>query len=195
MITILDYGMGNLRSVQKAFEFLGETVRIQNNLTGAERLVIPGVGAFGAAMDRIEPLKKEIRSFASSGQPVLGICLGQQLLFDRSEEHGEHVGLELIPGDVKYFSPELGLKVPHIGWSPLTWSDGPMKTDLTDGDSVYFVHSLYTETADEGDIQATAQYGIPFAAAVRRGNVWGCQFHPEKSSSVGLQILKNWVNQ
>ncbi len=185
--------MGNLRSVQKAFEFLGESVRVSTEVVGAERLVIPGVGAFGAAMERLSPLKTEIQRFASSGQPLLGICLGQQLLFDSSEEHGEHVGLELIPGRVKYLKGD-GLKVPHIGWTGLEFQDGAFGAGLTDGDEVYFVHSLITECEREGDVAAWAEYGGKFAAAVRSGNVWGAQFHPEKSSKVGLQILRNWLN-
>jgi len=194
LITVLDYGMGNLRSVEKAIEFLGFQCHVTSSIAGATKLIIPGVGAFGAAMERLAPLAGEIRSFAHGGGPLLGICLGQQLLFDVSEEHGENRGLGLIGGSVRYLPPDLGLKVPHIGWSPLAYRthDGLALNGL-EGEQVFFVHSLYTECSDTNDIVATATYGIEFAAAVQRANVWGTQFHPEKSSSVGLRILKNFL--
>jgi imidazole glycerol-phosphate synthase subunit HisH len=185
--------MGNLRSVQKAFEFLGEKVCVSESVAGAERLVIPGVGAFGAAMERLLPLKKDIRDFADSGQPVLGICLGQQLLFESSDEHGETEGLGLLGGKVEYFPEIPGLKVPHIGWTGLTFRSNQLGRDLENGQEVYFVHSLFTNCSDSEDVAATANYGIDFPAAVQRKNVWGAQFHPEKSSTVGLQILRNWL--
>lgn len=194
MISILDYGMGNLRSVEKAFAFIGQPVQIVQSLSGVDRLVIPGVGAFGAAMERLSPLKKEIQAFAKSGGPILGICLGQQLLFEESEEHGQSFGLELLPGKVKYFSSELNLKVPHIGWSPMRFRSQEMSSELSDGDEVYFVHSLITECAEADDVAITTIYGEEFAAAVQRRNIWGMQFHPEKSSHVGLQLLKNWCH-
>jgi imidazole glycerol-phosphate synthase subunit HisH len=193
MISILDYGMGNLRSVEKAFQHLGEQTEIVTSLGGVERLVIPGVGAFGAAMERLSPLKSDIKSFASGGGPLLGICLGQQLLFERSQEHGEHAGLELLGGDVLYFSSDMGLKVPHIGWTGLKFESDEYRGHLKDQAEVYFVHSLYTKCSDPRDVAANANYGIDFAAAVRRRNIWGAQFHPEKSSSVGLSILRNWL--
>lgn len=186
--------MGNLRSVQKACEFLGYPVSVQSNLTGVERLIIPGVGAFGAAMERIGPLASEIRAFASSGQPLLGICLGQQLLFERSEEMGEHTGVGIVPGEVLCLPRDCGLKIPHIGWSRLhVGKIGGLFAGIEEGAQVYFVHSLYTRCADRADIAATASYGIDFPAAIQRGNVWGCQFHPEKSGDVGLAILKNFL--
>lgn len=187
--------MGNLRSVEKAIESLGFPCERRSTLDDSTtKLIIPGVGAFGAAMERIGPLRDAIRAYAASGRPLLGICLGQQLLFDESEEHGLTSGLGLIPGRVRYFSKDLGLKVPHIGWSPLTFRhyDG-LGAQLTDGDQVYFVHSLYTDCADAGDIAATATYGIEFAAAVKRNNVWGAQFHPEKSGAVGLRLLRSFL--
>lgn len=195
MITILDYGMGNLRSVEKAIEALGFQVRVTANLDeDATRLVIPGVGAFGAAMERLLPMRDAIRDFAASGKPLLGICLGQQLLFDSSEEYGEHEGLGLVPGRVRYLPKDRGLKVPHMGWSPLSFRqpDG-LGSGSHDGDQVYFVHSLYTECADPADIAATADYGLEFPAAIQRGNVWGAQFHPEKSGDVGLKMLRNFL--
>ena len=193
MVTILDYGMGNLRSVQKAFEFLGETVRISETSNGAERLVIPGVGAFGAAMEKLNPLRNELLRYAESGKPMLGICLGQQLLFDSSEEHGHTLGLGILSGTVRYFPNLPGLKVPHIGWTGLTFTNDALGASLSHGEEVYFVHSLYTDCSEPSDVAATADYGISFAAAVRRDNVWGTQFHPEKSSDVELQILRNWL--
>jgi glutamine amidotransferase len=192
MISILDYGMGNLRSVQKAFEYLGEEVEIVTSLSRVSRLVIPGVGAFGAAMERLSGFKRDIQSFAAGGQPILGICLGQQLLFETSEEHGSHAGLEIIGGSVKYFSTDLNLKVPHIGWSSIQCLSAKMGRGLDGASEVYFVHSLYTECSNPSDIAIESEYGIKFAAAIERNNVWGMQFHPEKSSQVGLQLLKNW---
>lgn len=193
MIGVLDYGMGNLRSVLKAFESLGAPVRLVERIEGIDRLVIPGVGAFGAAMERIGPLRDEIRAFAAGGQPVLGICLGQQLLFDESEEMGQHRGLGLVPGRVRYLPAE-GRKVPHMGWSPLVYHrhDG-MVSNGVEGEQVYFVHSLYTECAESADVAATASYGVDFPAMVARGNVWGAQFHPEKSGSVGLRMLERFA--
>ena len=193
MIGVLDYGMGNLRSVLKAFESLGVPVRLVEKIEGIDRLVIPGVGAFGAAMERIEPLKGDIRAFAAGGAPVLGICLGQQLLFEESEEMGHHRGLGLIPGKVRYLPAE-GRKIPHMGWSPLAYhrSDAFVE-DGVEGEQVYFVHSLYTECLDPGDVAATALYGIDFPAIVARGSVWGTQFHPEKSGAVGLRMLARFA--
>jgi imidazole glycerol-phosphate synthase subunit HisH len=194
MISILDYGMGNLRSVEKAFISLGEKVKIVQRLNDVDRLVIPGVGAFGAAMERLQPLKSDIQSYAKSGGPLLGICLGQQLLFEKSEEYGEHTGLELLGGEVKYLPQNQGLKVPHIGWTALEFRSPIFQVNLTQGSEVYFVHSLVTHCADQHDVAAYATYGEPFAAAVKRENIWGAQFHPEKSSSVGLEILQTWLN-
>lgn len=194
MIVVLDYGMGNLRSVERAISFLGYSCRIQPDLRGAEKLVIPGVGAFGAAMERIQPLANEIRSFAKGGGPLLGICLGQQLLMERSEEIGEHTGLGLIAGNVRYLPSLPGIKIPHVGWNSLMF---PKELELTKGvsewDQVYFVHSLYTECADAGDVAAHSEHGITFPAAVCRGSVCATQFHPEKSGEVGLRILSNWL--
>lgn len=187
--------MGNLRSVEKAFQAIGEKVSIVDSLKSVERLVIPGVGAFGAAMERLLSMKSEIQNFAKAGNPILGICLGQQLLFEESEEHGLTTGLGLLGGKVKYFSPSLGLKVPHIGWSAMQFRSSEMSTGLQNGDEVYFVHSLVTECSEPSDIAIVSHYGEEFAAAVQRRNIWGMQFHPEKSSHVGLQLLRNWCQQ
>jgi glutamine amidotransferase len=195
LITILDYGMGNLRSVEKAIQFLGGECRISGDLDGAEKLIIPGVGAFGAAMDRLDPLKPAIRKFGEAGKPILGICLGQQLLFEESEEMGLRKGLGLIKGKVRYLPSLPGLKVPHIGWSPLSYRQtAGLCEDGQPNEQVYFVHSLVTACADSADIAATATYGTEFAAIVQSGNVWGAQFHPEKSGAVGLRMLQQFVS-
>ncbi len=145
-------------------------------------------------MDRLHPLAPDIRAFAKAGNPLLGICLGQQLLFDMSEEIGEHEGLGLIPGRVRYLPRDKGLKVPHIGWGALTPTEGKeVCQSVAPDEQVYFVHSLYTDCADSADIAATADYGNTFPAAVQRGNVWGVQFHPEKSGDVGLRILRTFI--
>lgn len=194
MITILDYGMGNLRSVEKALQSLGAACQVSESVGAAEKLVIPGVGAFGAAMERLRPLRDEIRAFAESGRPLMGICLGQQLLFDSSEEHGRHEGLGLIPGDVRYLASGTGLKVPHMGWSPIAVRQPlGLMAAVENGEQVYFVHSLHTVCEDPADVAASANYGVPIAAAVQRRNVWGTQFHPEKSGDVGLRILRSFV--
>lgn len=194
MITILDYGINNLSSVQKAVRYLGYDCQVRPDLEGATKLIVPGVGAFGAAMEHLRPLRDRIRAFAAEGNPVMGICLGQQLLFDRSEELGDYEGLGLIPGRVRYLPPNAGLKVPHMGWSEIRFlrSDG-LGQGARPGEQVYFVHSLVTECEDRADVAAVACYGVEFAAAVQRGNVWGTQFHPEKSSAVGLRILRNFL--
>lgn len=186
--------MGNLRSVEKAIQFIGGECRVATEVEG-DKLIIPGVGAFGAAMERLMPLRDEIRSFTASGKPLLGICLGQQLLFDESEELGSYEGLGLVPGKVRYLPRDAGLKVPHMGWSPITYRqrDGLCR-DGEDGEQVYFVHSLVTICDDPADVAATADYGGEFAAIVQRGNVWGAQFHPEKSSKVGLRMLRRFIS-
>ena len=184
--------MGNLRSVEKAVQFLGFECDISPEVGNPDRLIIPGVGAFGAAMERLADKVSGIRDFVQTGKPLLGICLGQQLLFDGSDEHGKHEGLGLIPGWVKYFPPDMNLKVPHIGWNKLDYSPNSW-LHSNHCDEVYFVHSLYTECRDVTDIAATCHYGLEFAAAVQRENVFGTQFHPEKSSTVGLRILRKFL--
>lgn len=194
MITILDYGMGNLRSVDRAIRHLGFDCRISGEVGDASKLVIPGVGAFGAAIARLQPQVEAIRDFAKSGMPLLGICLGQQLLFESSEELGEHCGLGLIPGRVRYLPAGAGTKVPHVGWNELI----PANNNLwpTSGQAqgqVYFVHSLYTDCTDNAHVAAWTEHGIRFPSAVRHDNIWGCQFHPEKSGEVGLSILREFL--
>ena len=195
MITIIDYGMGNLRSVEKACEFLGCRAMISKNPTdieNASKLILPGVGAFGDAMKHlgernlIEPIKKSVLK----GKPFLGICLGMQLLFDKSFEHGEFKGLELVQGDIVPFKLE-NLKVPHMGWNNLITRQNPLFNKSEDK-YVYFVHSFYADNVNDEDIIATADYGITFVAAVKKDNVYGLQFHPEKSGDVGLSMLKKF---
>jgi len=196
LIIILDYGMGNLRSVEKAVQALGFECRIEPKLSGAEKIIIPGVGAFGAAMERIRPVGDEIRSAASDGIPILGICLGQQLLFESSEENGEHEGLGLLKGRVRYLPAKPGLKIPHMGWNDLTFVQPHGLGDgFQAGGQVYFVHSLYTDCTEPGDVAATTEYGIVFPSAVQHGRIWGTQFHPEKSGPVGLRMLRNFLCQ
>ena len=197
MIAIIDYGMGNLRSVQKALESLGQTAVITDDpatLESATHVILPGVGAFGDAMARLEEtgLDRVIKRLAAQGKPLLGICLGMQLLFDKSYEYGEHEGLGLIPGTVRPIEGVIpsDLKIPHIGWNALRFKqDSPLFADIREGDCVYFVHSYYAADCLDSTV-ATAEYGCELTAAVAKGNVYGCQFHPEKSGSVGLKILK-----
>lgn len=186
--------MGNLRSVSRALDRLGAQHRIQTDVAGADKLIIPGVGAFGAAMEKIGPHSEAIREFVQAGKPLLGICLGQQLLFDRSEELGVHKGLGLVPGRVRYLRRQPGLKIPHMGWSSISPVDGRIfSKGVAEGDQVYFVHSLVTECREEADVAAWAEHGERFAAMIEHENVWGTQFHPEKSGPIGLRILERFV--
>ena len=198
-IVIVDYGMANLRSVQKAFERVGHAAIITSEpavISGADRLVLPGVGAFQDAIARLrethlaEPIIDHIRT----GRPFLGICLGLQLLFSRSSEDGLHLGLDVLPGEVVRFENHPGLKVPHMGWNQLTFTgDCPLFRGIEPRSAVYFVHGYYAKPTDETMISATADYPTPFAAAVWRDNLYATQFHPEKSQSVGLAMLKNFA--
>ena len=205
-VTIIDYGIGNLRSLEKALESVDVPVirtDSPDELSRAARAVLPGVGAFGACAAEIEQrgLVEPIRDFAASGKPLLGVCIGMQLLFERSNEQGNHAGLSLLPGSVTRFEfgkngvtpPEERLKVPHMGWNALhPRQDSPLLRSLDPVPYFYFVHSYFVRPADEEDILGTCQYGHPFAAVVGRNNVYGVQFHPEKSQRNGLQILKNF---
>lgn len=198
MITIIDYGMGNLRSVQKAFERVGAQAVVINNpeaLQDADALVLPGVGAFGDAMTNLHAagLVGPILSAVGEGKPLLGICLGMQLLFEESEEMGCHQGLSLLPGRVRRFAE--GLKVPHIGWNQIhIRRPCPLLTGVRDGSFAYFVHSYYADPAEEEIVVAVTDYGPGFASVVAQGRVFGIQFHPEKSQDVGLRILRNFVS-
>ena len=197
MIAIIDYGVGNLFSLKSSFAAIGAEAVVtadRDVIKAADRIVLPGVGAFGdaAAKLRESSLADVIRQEAATGKPLMGICLGMQLLFDRSFEYGEHEGLGLIPGSVRPIADVIpgNLKIPHIGWNGLHFPrQNPLFAGLTEGDCVYFVHSFYATDCD-AHVIATAEYGAELTAAVARKNVLGCQFHPEKSGSVGLKILR-----
>ena len=198
MIAIIDYGVGNLFSLKSSLAMIGAQAVVTGDadvLRSAERLILPGVGAFGDARQKLAQtgLDAALCAEAARGKPVLGICLGMQMLFDRSLEYGEHKGLGLIPGEVVPMAGRLpeGLKIPHIGWNALAIRkpDHPLMKYTESGDCVYFVHSFYASDCADSVI-ATAEYGIDVTAAVAKGNVMGCQFHPEKSGTVGLGILK-----
>ena len=199
-VVIIDYGMGNLRNVQKAFEYIGVEGTISSRADDLDRaagLVLPGVGAFGDAMHNLDAagLTDPIRRAVARGTPLLGICLGLQLLFDGSEEMGEHVGLGLLPGRVVRFGDQL--KVPHIGWNQLDIAPdkerSPLLEGIPDHSYAYFVHSYYAVPADPACVLCTTMYGLPFASVVGQGNVFGAQPHPEKSQEIGLRILCNYA--
>lgn len=197
MIAVVDYGAGNLRSIQKALERQGLQVRIidaPDALAQAEALVVPGDGAFGPAMARFRArgFADRIRAFVDSGRPFLGVCLGMQLLFEESEEDGLHPGLGLLPGRVVRLSGDV--KVPHMGWNTLRLvRPSPLLDGGATGEHVYFIHSYHAVPTDPALIAATVDYGGPVAAVVGRGNVWATQFHPEKSGAVGIRMLANFA--
>jgi imidazole glycerol-phosphate synthase subunit HisH len=193
MIAVIDYGMGNLRSVQKAFEYLGFDARIINNkegLTKASHIVLPGVGAFADAAAALDSsgLKDSMIAEIKKGKPFLGICLGMQLLFEKSYENGEYEGLSLIPGKVVRFDIK-GLKVPHMGWNNIITRDCDLFSAGMDK-YVYFVHSYHASEVPVDYITAEADYGYRFTAGVAKDNIFGTQFHPEKSGETGLKMLK-----
>ncbi|MGI6453546.1 MAG: imidazole glycerol phosphate synthase subunit HisH [Syntrophomonadaceae bacterium] len=196
MIVIIDYDMGNLRSVQNGFAQAGFSTIISGDpqaLKAADGLVLPGVGAFGRAMDNLceRGLDQLVYGLAKDGVPILGICVGLQLLFDCSEELGKHRGLSLIPGQVVKFGGEL--KVPHVGWNQLEIKrEHKLLHGVHSGDYVYFVHSYYAQPVHPQVVLAVSEYGGPFTAVVQHGNIFGIQFHPEKSSRVGIRILQNF---
>jgi glutamine amidotransferase len=199
-IVIVDYGMANLRSVQKAFERVGAAAEVTadpNRVAEARKVVLPGVGAFRDAIARLREsgLAETIAEHVRDDQPFLGICLGLQLLFTRRHEDGLFPGLDLFPGDVVRFPEEPGLKVPHMGWNTLrpTRPGCPLLADLPPEPAVYFVHSYYPVPTDPDLTAAVADYPAPFCAAIWRGNVFATQFHPEKSQDVGLAMLRNFA--
>ena len=197
MIAIVDYGVGNLFSLQSSLAAIGADAVVTADpqiLQQADKILLPGVGAFEDAIGKLRAtgLADLVVSLANSGKPLLGICLGMQLLFDKSYEFGEFDGLGLIPGAVRPIADVIptDYKIPHIGWNALQFQkDSPLFANIQDGDCVYFVHSFYAADCDDSVI-ATAEYGAALTAAVARGNIYGCQFHPEKSGNVGLAILK-----
>jgi imidazole glycerol-phosphate synthase subunit HisH len=200
MIKIVDYGMGNLRSVQKAFEKLGAEAVIcarPAELAGAEKLVLPGVGAFRDAIHELHRtgLDKPVVEHIASGRPFLGICLGLQLLFDVSYEDGQWEGLGVLPGKVVRFQDQPDLKIPHMGWNTLDIvRPHRLFEGIANGSSVYFVHSYYVVPNDESVIAARTEHGTTFVSAVAHGNLFATQFHPEKSQAVGLRLLKNFAS-
>ncbi|NBC87365.1 MAG: imidazole glycerol phosphate synthase subunit HisH [Bacteroidetes bacterium] len=206
MVTIIDYGIGNLRSIEKAFRAVGADVLRTDDpdaIATAERLVLPGVGAFGSCINEIRSREVEdaIHAAIDRGIPFLGVCVGMQLLFDEGLEHGTHQGLGLLPGQVVHFhraanGETTDLKVPHMGWNVLSPTrSSPLFDGLDEGGEpyVYFVHSYHAVAADASDVLATSSYGHAFPAVVQRDNVFGVQFHPEKSQYHGLRILENFT--
>ncbi len=199
MTSIIDYDAGNLRSVAKALEALGEepvVTRDRDRILGVDRVILPGVGSFGDAMEKLSRygLTDVIREVAASGKPFLGICLGLQLLFESSDESPGVEGLGVFKGRILRIPDGAGLKIPHMGWNSLETAEGSrLFAGIPQGSFVYFVHSYYLKAEDENIVAASAEYGVRIHAAVERGNVCACQFHPEKSGDVGLKILRNFL--
>ena len=199
MIAIIDYDAGNLKSVEKALVSLGETpviTREKDVIQSADKVILPGVGAFGDAMEKLRQygLVDVIRQVAKSGTPLLGICLGLQLLFESSEESPGVEGLGICKGKILRIPAKDGLKIPHMGWNSLRYDHtGRLFSGIEEDSYVYFVHSYYLEAEDEEIVTASAEYAVHIHASIEQGNVFACQFHPEKSSDVGLAILKNFI--
>jgi glutamine amidotransferase len=203
-IAIVDSGSGNLRSVEKAFVRVGARPVVTADpevVRRADRIVVPGQGAFADCVRALAErgLDQAIREVIAAGRPYLGICLGLQVLFDASEEHGPAAGLGILPGRVVRFAPgqregDAALKVPHIGWNPIALRrPDPLLAGIADGAYVYFIHSYYAVPADPAVVAVTCRYGVDFCAAIRKDNVFACQFHPEKSQAVGLRLLGNFA--
>ena len=199
MIAIIDYDAGNIKSVEKALILLGQDVvitRDRDTILKADKVILPGVGAFGDAMDKLKQYKLDtvIREVADKGIPFLGICLGLQLLFESSDEAPGVEGLGILKGQILRIPDAEGLKIPHMGWNSLHLeNDGRLFKGISENAYVYFVHSYYLKAADPSIVKASTEYSTHIHASVEQGNVFACQFHPEKSSDVGLQILKNFV--
>ncbi len=196
MIAIVDYGMGNLRSVQKAFEFLGFEACVTDQkqaIRDADHIVLPGVGAAADAVANLQKrgLTEELRKQAQSGKPFLGICLGMQLLFEKSCENGAYEMLGIIGGEVKPFAVQ-NLRVPHMGWNSLKIKDNPLFQENGEEQFVYFVHSYHADGVAEENCIAMTEYGYDFVSAIQKDNIFGLQFHPEKSGETGLSMLKNF---
>ena len=197
MIAIIDYGVGNLFSLKSSFAAIGQEAVVTSDpkvIEAADRVILPGVGAFGDAAEKLRQsgMAQVVKDQAAKGKPIMGICLGMQLLFDKSCEYGEHEGLGLIHGEIRPIAEVIdpGLKIPHIGWNALIMKkQSALFKYLGEGDCVYFVHSYYAADCDE-NTTATAEYSAELTASVKNGNVYGCQFHPEKSGEVGLNILR-----
>lgn len=209
MIAIIDYGMGNIHSVQKALQFYSAKTIVTNrpqDIESCEKAVLPGVGAFDDAMLELKKqnLIPVIERHVKNKKPFLGICLGMQLLFEKSQEAVKEKGLGILKGEVKRFQENMGIKVPHMGWNQLKkvtrtqrhqdTSECPLLKDIPENSFVYFCHSYYPEPADKKDIAAETEYGINFCSVIWRDSIFGMQFHPEKSQSTGLKILRNFVD-
>ena len=200
MIAIIDYDAGNIKSVEKAMQLLGQEViitRDRETIMNADKVILPGVGAFGDAMSKLRQygLDEVIRDVTAKGTPFLGICLGLQLLFERSDETPGVEGLGILKGEILRIPDKEGLKIPHMGWNNIkVKEDSRLFKGLPENPYVYFVHSYYLKAADEGIVAATTEYTTHIHASVESGNVFACQFHPEKSSDVGLKILKNFAS-
>ena len=200
MTAIIDYDAGNIRSVEKALQLLGEEVIITRDpekILAADRVILPGVGAFGDAMEKLRAyqLVDVIRQVVKRGTPFLGICLGLQLLFERSEESPGVEGLGILKGEILRIPDAEGVKIPHIGWNSLQFPNrGRLFEGIEEGSYVYFVHSYYLRAQEASIVTAVTEYGAGIHASVEKDNVFACQFHPEKSSSVGLTILKNFLS-
>ncbi len=193
-IAVLDYGLGNLRSVVRGLEAAGARPKITNDpeiIQSADGLLLPGVGAFAEGMSKLSPLIDLVKKEAAK-KPLLGICLGMQMLLEESEEHGLHKGLGFVTGTVRLFPKKPGMKIPQMGWNTISPSAHPLFEGIPDGTYVYFVHSYYADTTPEFTIAKT-EYIVPYASVVGVGNVMGVQFHPEKSGDAGILILKNFV--
>lgn len=199
MIAILDYDAGNLKSVEKALGFLGEesiVTRDRQEVAKADKVILPGVGSFGAAMEQLKKyeIDKMLKEVAAEGKPLLGICLGLQLLFDDSEESPGVEGLHLLRGSILRIPDKEGLKIPHIGWNSLKLENqGRLFEGLEENPYVYFVHSYYLKAEEEHIVKASTEYSAHIHASVEKNNIFACQFHPEKSSTVGLKILSNFA--
>jgi glutamine amidotransferase len=197
-VAIIDYGVGNVKSVERGFTKVGAEVVITSDPTEiheADGLILPGDGAFEAAINNIQPMVDLIFEETNSGKPLLGICIGYQLLFSASEENGYFMGLDVFKGTVIHFPP-MELKVPHMGWNSLQIKqpDHPLYRDIPQDSYVYFVHSYFGNAENVDDVLTTTEYGIEFPSSVGKGNIFATQFHPEKSGTVGLQLLSNFVN-
>lgn len=199
MVAIIDYDAGNIRSVEKAVSLLGEDVKVtreRGEILSADHIILPGVGAFGDAMEKLHSygLTEVIEESVGEGIPFLGICLGLQLLFESSEESEGVKGLGILPGRIVRLPEETGLKIPHIGWNSLRYPNkGRLFEGISEESYVYFVHSYYLKAEEPGIVTATTEYAAHIHASVEKGNVFACQFHPEKSSEVGMRILRNFM--
>lgn len=196
---VVDYGMGNLRSVLNALEEIDQDAALiaaPDAVAACEKIIIPGVGAFAEAMAHLKDcgMAEALQIHVAAGKPLLGICLGMQLICRKSYEDGEHEGLGWIDAEVRHFPPQPGLKVPHMGWNAVEFEHGhPLLHDVAEGADVYFVHSYYVDCAEAGDSLGVTEHGIRFTSMVGHDNVYGMQFHPEKSQHVGMQLLRNFA--